>query len=403
MAANFSIEHVIDRPMDHCLYQGLQMPSAKTSMLVFGEDWGGHPSSTQHLIRHLSHEYDVTWINSLGLRSPRFSRHDFRRLLHKAKSMSAAQNGHSDVTPFPVKTVKAVPFYGRPWWDAINRQLIRSSLRSETTTESDRLLWTSLPTALPIIGHYREKGVIYYCGDDFSSLAGVDHATVTRMEKKLVARADLVLVASETLAEKFPGQNVHLVAHGVDHALFSTPVARAADFPCHTKVAGFYGSIAEWIDIPLLVEVAKAMPDWHFLFIGPVRVDVGSLLPLSNVTFLGEKRHDELPAYSQYWRASLLPFRNNAQIQACNPLKLREYLAAGAPVVSTPFPALKPYAENVMIAESSNAFVNALRFIEEESLAERTGGQWRRQNSVAGESWAARAQAVDALIKQTFF
>ncbi len=42
-------------------------------LIVFGEDWGAHPSSTQHLIRAMIPERRVIWVNSLGLRAPRLT------------------------------------------------------------------------------------------------------------------------------------------------------------------------------------------------------------------------------------------------------------------------------------------------------------------------------------------
>ena len=36
----------------------------KTDLVVFGEDWGGLPSSTQHLMRHLAGERRILWVNA---------------------------------------------------------------------------------------------------------------------------------------------------------------------------------------------------------------------------------------------------------------------------------------------------------------------------------------------------
>ncbi len=55
----------------------------KPDLIVFGEDWGGLPSSTQHLIKQLSLTRKVVWVNSIGLRQPRFSIHDIKRVWRK--------------------------------------------------------------------------------------------------------------------------------------------------------------------------------------------------------------------------------------------------------------------------------------------------------------------------------
>lgn len=48
-------------------------------LIVFGEDWGGLPSSTQHLVRHLAPSRRTLWVNSIGLRRPRMTATDLGR------------------------------------------------------------------------------------------------------------------------------------------------------------------------------------------------------------------------------------------------------------------------------------------------------------------------------------
>lgn len=381
------------------------MMQLTSSMCVFGEDWGAHPSSTQHLMTHLSRTHEVLWINSIGLRSPRLSRDDLGRLWRKGRAIwSGDRNGHRQgnvaTAPFPVTTVKAIPAYGSGWSEAINRRLIRASLAPRLATFSQApLLWTSLPSALPAVGHCGEKGVVYYCGDDFSALAGVDHAAIAKMENKLVERADLLLVASERLADKFARFNPVTLPHGVDVELFATPAPRATDLPDSPRIAGFYGSLASWIDVELLAGVARRLPQWQFVLVGNINTDVSLLSALSNVHLLGARPHSALPGYVQHWQASLLPFRDCEQIRACNPLKLREYLAAGAPLVATPFPALEPYRSVIAIAEGVDAFAAAIAACDPEALgADAVHATLMRRGAVENESWCRRAEEINTCL-----
>ena len=54
-------------------------------LIVFGEDWGALPSSTQHIVRHLAKSRRVIWVNSIGLRRPVLSWHDIKRAFNKLK------------------------------------------------------------------------------------------------------------------------------------------------------------------------------------------------------------------------------------------------------------------------------------------------------------------------------
>ncbi len=223
------------------------------------------------------------------------------------------------------------------------------------------ILWTSLPTAADLAGHLGEHSVVYYCGDDFSSLAGVDHNVVSAHERRLTRKANLILAASKNLYAKFPEEKNCIPPHGVDVDLFSKKAPRANDLPNTGKpIAGFYGSLSKWLDYELINQVCRARSDWEFVFIGPNELTYYPLPQLKNVHYLGPKAHQELPSYSQHWDASLIPFKLNEQIRACNPLKLLEYLAAKTPIIATPFPALEVYSPHVNVAQTAQGFSTEL-------------------------------------------
>ena len=58
-------------------------------LIVFAEDRGGLPSSTQHLIKQLAKTRKVIWINSIGLRQPTFTLRDIKRAFNKLIASSS--------------------------------------------------------------------------------------------------------------------------------------------------------------------------------------------------------------------------------------------------------------------------------------------------------------------------
>ena len=68
---------------------------------------------------------------------------------------------------------------------------------------------------------------------------------------------------------------------------------------------------------------------------GRVCVDVSRLENIPNIHFLGRKPHAELPNYCKGFSVGLIPHQVNALTMHMNPIKLREYLSAGLPVVSS--------------------------------------------------------------------
>ena len=337
-------------------------------LIVFGEDFGGLPSSTQHLVRYLSKTHKVLWVNSIGLRQPKPCAKDIKRALNKlfGRNNAHAQNMSSatDAPNITVINLRTIPAPKSQLSRQVAKRLMLSQLKPviKQLGMIDPIIWTSLPTAADLCGHLGESSVVYYCGDDFEALAGVDHDTVKAHEDDLIDKADLIFSASNKLMNKFPACKTQLLPHGVDLELFSTPAPRALDLPSgHRPIAGFYGSLSEWLDYGLIEIVAKSLPDWDFVFIGPNELPTLQLPSYANVHYLGPKAHSELPKYSQHWDVSLLPFVDNEQIRACSPLKLMEYLAAQTPIITTPFPALMPYKSYVSTVNNAQQMVDALK------------------------------------------
>ncbi len=419
--------------------------------IVFGEDWGSHPSSTQHLFKHILQQDDVTWVNSMGLRSPKLNSHDIRRMGHKLKSMlepkepalPIAGTAHitNDVTtisnqkstgshtfsqepntmvsdtvtgrskplarPQHIIHPQTVPVYSSKLIRGFNRLQLSRQLRSHTLDSTeDTILWLSLPSAVDMVGLCGESLSVYYCGDDFSSLAGVDHKIVAQMEAELSERCDLILTASCELAKKFPVGKTHLLEHGVDFPLFSTPAPRPMDCP-EEKVMGFYGQLADWVDIDLLNVIADSFPDWTIQIIGAVHTETWGLLNRKNVQWHDAMPHANLAAYCQHWQIAMLPFRHCPQITHCNPLKLREYLASGTPIISTRFPAAEKYCPTVTLADNTAEFLlqldHMISGLATQTTEQKAQAAREQQRLVQKESWEHKAQFVRMLIGQELF
>jgi glycosyltransferase involved in cell wall biosynthesis len=359
----------------------------RRSFTVFGEDWGRHPSSTQHIFKHLMKDNDIHWINSIGMRAPKLCIRDIKRVwekgksyLHKTKETVKTQD--SPITYQP----RLLPFHGRKFVQAMNKKLFKHPNTS--------VLWTSLPTSVYLHDQLNPACTVYYCGDDFGVLEGVDHAMVEVHEKELAERADIIFTINADLASRFPKHKTHILDHGVDYELFSTPQQRPDDLPDKEKIAGFYGSIQSWIDLELIESLAKELSEWTFVFIGNVHVDISKLQAYPNIHFLGSKKHSELPGYVQNWDVSLLPFKKTAQIDACNPLKLKEYMAAGTQIVSTKFPAVEIFDDIIHVTETAQDFLTAVTASPKEGDDQR----YVQQCAVKNHSWEARAQYVQNLI-----
>ncbi|MGB0683904.1 MAG: glycosyltransferase [Magnetovibrionaceae bacterium] len=367
-----------------------------SDMIVFGEDWGAHPSSTQHLVRRLSVDRRVVWVNSIGLRRPRLDAKDARRVWNKARAVMGRRqapkvSSKRTSAPFPVVEPLCIPWPGNPVAGWANGHLLgrRVGGAAGAADLQRPILWTSLPSAVDALGHLGERAVVYYAGDDFGALSGVDHAAVEEQERRLADKADLIIAASPLIAAKFDPCKTRVLPHGIDEGFLGAPGLRPLDLP-QGPVAGFYGSLSDWLDQDLIRETAKRLPNWTFVLIGEERCDLSKLKAVANIKLLGPRAHHELPAYAAHWTASLIPFRDTAQIRACNPLKLREYLSLGRPIVTTDFPALEGYRELVTVADRAEDWTDALI----KACFEPVEVLGKRRLAMASETWDARAEEL---------
>ncbi|OUR61531.1 hypothetical protein A9Q74_08665 [Colwellia sp. 39_35_sub15_T18] len=389
--------------------------SKNRPLIVFGEDWGAHPSSTQHIMKVLGKSRSVIWLNSIGLRKPKLTMHDFTRLFNKVKKFIVNKPMNKNFNEEGNKQLIINPLVipcADSWLSLkLNKIILKWQLKlaCKKLAITNPIIWTSLPTSVDYLELIGKTSCVYYCGDDFNSLAGVDHQFVSQKEKELVEKSRYIFTASETLLNKFPRFKSVNIPHGVNFSLFSDQVECApCDLPQGKPIAGFYGSISTWLDQDLLVQTIKKLPDWHFVFIGKVDCNVDKLKPFSNVFFLGSRPHNDLPQYIQNWNVAILPFVNNKQIQMCNPLKLREYLASGTPIVTTDFNALDGYRKYLQVADESKPFFQAILLANAEitplidfeklesmnDLLAITQVKNSRKESVIDESWENRAMDV---------
>src|SRR5262249_6462720 len=125
-------------------------------------------------------------------------------------------------------------------------------------------------------------------------------------------------------------------------------------------VVGFFGLIERWIDLDLVKYLAELRPEWSFVMLGRVAVPEEELPRRANLHFLGRRPYEQLPAYGKQFDAAIIPYRLTRQVLHANPIKLREYLAMGKPVVTVRTPEIEKFTDVIEIASSREAFLAKL-------------------------------------------
>jgi glycosyltransferase involved in cell wall biosynthesis len=211
--------------------------------------------------------------------------------------------------------------------------------------------------------------LIYDCVDEHSETIGYDEhwkKLVQKMDLSLTRRADVVFVTAQGLYNdrKDLNPNLYWSPNGADVAHFSKATQQETKIPDDLAAipgprVGFVGALSDWIDYPLIAQIAKAYPQYSVVLVGPLKrgLKPAELETLPNVHFLGRKPLDHLPGYLKGFACGINPFQDVGIAKKVNPLKVYEYLAARLPVVSTDMPEVLPLEGVVRIARGRDDFV----------------------------------------------
>jgi len=374
------------------------------SIICFANDFKGDPTSKQQVMRILSENNKILWVNSIVMRKPTVKASDMSRIWIKLLGFFRGLDKINE--NLFVFTPLILPLPSSAFAQTINMLLLKFYLKFLCWKLGmiKPQLWTFLPNMVGLIGKLKVEKVIYYCVDEWSEFSFLDKETIVKLEKELLLKADFVITTSNKLLDSKikHNKNTFLIPHGVDFDFFSTALDSTVHVPEDILALplpriGFFGLIHEWVDCELIRYIAEAHPAWSIVMIGKVAAgkNASILRHLQNVYFLGQKDYASLPGYCKGLDVGLIPFVVSELTLNVNPIKLREYLAAGLPVVSTPLPEIISYKGVVHIANTYEEFSIAI----EKAIKEK-GSHWiaQRHSAVCHETWRARVEEISSLL-----
>lgn len=251
--------------------------------------------------------------------------------------------------------------------------LQRAWARSVAATRpgSRRLALVQNFMAAPFLDSLKPDRVVYDMIDAPLHFAPVPPRLVPRWEG-LLRRADRVVVTSgplESLARQGGARAVSLVGNGVEAARFDPASVPASTLPgdAAAPALGYVGSLHSWLDVPLLVALAKALPEARVVLVGPAHPATAAELERAaretkNLHWLGPVPYAEVPGIVRAFRVGLIPFRRTPLTEAVNPVKLYEYAAAGVPCLTTRFSdEVAAWGEAARVADDERSFVAGAR------------------------------------------
>lgn len=252
-----------------------------------------------------------------------------------------------------------------------------------------------------LAGSHPNMKSAYYLYDEFrNNPDGTQHPKRTAMDEVACKEADVILAMTPKLinGREMYSEKFHVFGNGASLSLFSH--VKATEHIDNS--VGLIGNIRNWIDKELLESLVRRNPDLQFVFAGNVEEEmkpfVDSLLAFKNTRYIGKFSKEDVPAIYKMVDCVIVPYLQNAFIQATRPIKIVESVFAGTPVVSIP---ISGYSETEFIrfAKTDSSFADQIRYVISHPISKESADY---KGFVQENSWEGKALKLKT-IKSSLF
>lgn len=215
---------------------------------------------------------------------------------------------------------------------------------------ADAVLVTSHPVLAAVADRDVWSDVAFYAWDDFRGFPGAV-ALVDWAYEQLARRDVNVVAVARAILDLVGARRSTLVPNGIVAQDFEGAGRPPAWFEeVEGPVALYAGSLQGRVDVEALQGLARDLPGWTLVLVGPMQEPdrFRALRGLPNVVLRPAEPRSAVLAMMAAATVCLVPHLPEAE--RMSPLKVYEYLGAGAPVVATdlgPLRGLSPHCRTV--------------------------------------------------------
>lgn len=280
-----------------------------------------------------------------------------------------------------------------------NNLVILNKVDPKVYMKQRPIFYFSSPAHVDLIPHYNPSLVVF----DYLDEPVEEFVSLAPYLRRALTSADLVVASSKRLYQDSltVNPNTILVPNGCDFDHFSRAGHRNLPVPEDMKelrppIIGYHGAIATWLNFNLLVKVADSFSHGHVVMVGPL-YNLTSVPRRPNLHWLGYKRFEVLPNYTQLFDAAIIPFRVSRLTEAVNPIKMWEYMAAGIPIITTALPETQGFQEIYYSSNDDEFIANIRRALYEDPPHLRQARIALAQRN----TWLERARQILQAIERT--
>ena len=131
------------------------------NIIAIASNWHFDPTSKHHVMKILSEQNHVLWVNYHGSRRPQVSAADARAIVGKLKQVAQGPSWVSDT--MLVLTPLLLPLPGSRWARSVNRKLVALQIRRalKRLPSNPVQLWTFAPDVDYLAGQFDEELLLY--------------------------------------------------------------------------------------------------------------------------------------------------------------------------------------------------------------------------------------------------
>lgn len=359
------------------------MTNKKFIIMVTMSLWDEPHRGRHHYAMALSERHEVLWVNrQLSCKEAGHARTGLEKI---SDNLSVLHTGRSAL---PGRVDERVN-----WNNFVRLRLLRKEL---SMLGNPDIVWIYDYKAIQFAKYYQEKAkIIYFCNDYFGEYA------YKRYESKLSKKVDYIFVTAPKLFDrlKIYNTNCTFIPHGV-WLSGKKPEFRKRKKP---ETVGFVGTLGSGVDRGYLQKILEET-DLRLVLAGPIvectptdRDEFEALIRHPRVEYLGNLSRIEAQKAISKLDICLLAYAvDQAQSGYRFALKYFDYLAAGKPIIATPyFEWPEPYAEFVSVYDGKSEMKEFITSVYSNWNSE----QFERAVQLAHQcSWANRVREVGEII-----
>jgi len=361
-------------------------------------------TNKQHLMSRISgkENYDVLYIDQgMSTRDIKKAIKEFN-FMYFLKPYRNYEKGLKNLSPYFLPLIKGGLLKRLSW--RLLKWIVDVKIRRNHYEQV--IFWIYQPQAWYFIKNLNLNNsvILYDCVDDFKSQPFYSENKARReelieIESKLVSGSDIVITTSQRLFKDKSkwNKNTYYVHNVGDFEHFNSPeISLPSDFRYleHEKTTVVYAGVIDnyKIDLKLIDDVTSRL-DYHFLFIGPVRLDSNnryfkSLSSKSNVSFYGYLAYEKLPSVLHACDIIWLPYQKNEHTEYVFPLKLFEAMATGKYLAARELNSYESYASLFQTFDSADSAVEKLKGWKNNELTN------KRIDLARKNSWESRLEKI---------